>query len=174
MKKGYTHVYTGNGKGKTTAALGLAVRAAGSGLRTLFIHFMKDYQYSEVHGLFFLSQFIQIEQFGSDRFVVDRRQPTAEEVASIKKALTRTRRAYKENLHDIIVLDEIFPAFYFGIITIEEILAIINEKPDNIELALTGRYCPQEVIDAADLVTEMKEIKHYYTKGVLSRKGIDS
>jgi cob(I)alamin adenosyltransferase len=174
MKKGYTHVYTGNGKGKTTAALGLSMRAAGSGLRTLFIHFMKDYQYSEIHGLFFLSQFIQIEQFGNDRFVVERREPTAEETASIKEALARTRRAYKDNQHDIIVLDEIFPAFYFGIIKIEEILSLIKDKPEHIELVLTGRYCPQEVIDAADLVTEMKEVKHYYAQGVLSRQGIDS
>ncbi|HEX2982532.1 MAG TPA: cob(I)yrinic acid a,c-diamide adenosyltransferase [Ignavibacteriales bacterium] len=173
MKKGYTHIYTGNGKGKTTAALGLAVRAAGSGFKTLFIHFMKNFDYSEIHGLFFLSQFIQMEQFGSDWFVVNRRPPTPEEISSIKAGLKRTEEAFNSNHYDVIVMDEIFPAFYFGVVTAEEIISVMKKKPENVELVLTGRYCPPEVMEHADLITEMKEVKHYYMQGVLSRKGID-
>lgn len=173
MKKGYTHIYTGNGKGKTTAALGLAIRAAGAGFKTLFVHFMKDFDYSEKHGLFFLSQFISIEQFGNDWFVVNRRPPTPEEIISIKAGLKRVQDAFNSRQYDVIVMDEIFPAFYFGAVTASEIISLMEKKPEHVELVLTGRYCPPEIIERADLVTDMKEVKHYYMQGALSRKGID-
>ena len=173
-KQGYVHVYTGNVKGKTSAAIGLAVKAAGAGLKTLFIQFMKEYPYSELKSLKNLSDFIKVEQFGGDKFVYEKRLPDEIEKNEIFAGLTRAAGMMESDEFDIIVLDEIFVAIYFGAIQSDELIQfIVNRNPAK-ELILTGRYAPDSIINLADLVTEMKEIKHYYTKGVLSRRGIDS
>jgi len=174
LKKGYIQVYTGNGKGKTTAAIGQAVRAAGAGLKTVIIQFMKEYPYSEIVSLNELSKWITVEQYGKDDFVYKGKMPGEEDLAVSLRALKRAEDIMLCNEYDIIILDEIIVAIYFKLFPISDVIDLINKKPDNVELILTGRYCPEEIIEKADLVTEMKEIKHYYTKNVLSRKGIES
>lgn len=174
LDKGYVQIYTGNGKGKTSAALGIALRAAGAGYKTLIIQFMKKFPYSETSSLQKLSDLIVVEQWIGDKFVIKRSAPSEEELDEAKRALERVRDALSGNEFDIIIMDEICVSIYFKLYDTNEILEIIKSKPNGKELILTGRYCPKELIDAADLVTEMKEIKHYYEQGVLSRKGIDS
>lgn len=174
FKKGYTQIYTGNGKGKTTAAIGQAVRAAGFGLRTYMIQFMKEYPYNEIKSLKSLSKFITVEQCGKDDFVYKKELPSEEEKEKVKNGLTSGLEKMKSKKYNIIILDEALVSIYFKLLTEEDILDFINKKPHNIELIITGRYAPQSIINAADLVTEMKEIKHYYLKGVPARKGIES
>ena len=174
LKKGYIQIYTGNGKGKTTAALGVALRAAGAGLKTFIMQFMKEFPYSELESLKRLTDFIDIEQKGKDDFVYKNELPGKDEIKKAFNALTETKNKMLKKEYDIIILDEILAALYFKLIKPEDVLSFINEKPEQVELILTGRYAPKEIIDKADLVTEMNEIKHYYQQGVLSRKGIDS
>ena len=173
-KKGYIQVYTGNGKGKTTAAIGQAIRAAGFGLKIYFAQFMKEYPYSELESLKLLKEWITIEQYGKDDFVYRKELPNDEEVSRAKQGLDIAYKKMISNKFDLIILDEILVTVYFKLFKEEDIFPFIDDKPENVELILTGRYCPQSIIDKADLVTEMKEVKHYYTQGVLSRKGIES
>ncbi|MFO7892169.1 MAG: cob(I)yrinic acid a,c-diamide adenosyltransferase [Longimicrobiales bacterium] len=174
MKRGYVQVYTGNGKGKTTAALGQAVRSAGAGLRTFIVQLMKEYPYSELDGLEPLADAITIEQYGGDAFVYKGEMPGREEKAKAEAALDRALEVMEAGDHDVVVLDEVCAAIYFELITVGQLLAVLDAKPGNVELVLTGRYCPQEIIDRADLVTEMKEVKHYYQDDVKARKGFES
>lgn len=174
LKNGFIQVYTGNGKGKTTAALGQALRAAGDGLKSYFLMLMKEFPYSEVKALDSFSGLIKVVQACGDEFVYKRVLPSGEEKSKAKNALNDAFNAMHSNKFDIIILDEALVSIYFKLISIEDILPFFNEKPANVELILTGRYCPQELIEKADLVTEMKEVKHYYEKGVLSRRGIES
>lgn len=174
LEKGFIQIYTGNGKGKTTAAIGQAVRATGFGLRTYFVMFMKEFPYNEVKSLQMLKEFISIVQVGKDDFVYKKVPPSDAEKLKIKNALDTAKTKMLSGEYDLIVLDEILVSIYFGLLDKEEVISFVDEKPDNVELILTGRYCPQEIIDKADLVTEMKEVKHYYEKGVLARKGIES
>lgn len=174
LKKGFVHIYTGNGKGKSTAAIGQAVRAAGFGLKTYFAQFMKEYPYNELNSLKHLSQWITIEQFGGDEFVYKKELPGEEELVKAKKGLQTAREKMLSGEYDLIILDEAIVAIYFKLITIENLVEFIKSKPENVELILTGRYCPEKLIELADLVTEMKEVKHYYQKGIPSRRGIDS
>ena len=170
----YIQIYTGNGKGKTTAAIGQAVRAAGSGLRTLFMMFMKDYPYGEIKSLKRLSEWITVEQYGNDDFVLRKQPPNQQECAIARQALDRAYKAIIGKKYDIVALDEICVAVYFGLFTAEDVLPLLDEKPDEVELILTGRYCPKQWLAKADLVTQMEEIKHYYRNGVTSRKGFES
>ena len=171
--KGYIQVYTGNGKGKTTAALGLAFRALGCGLKTYIGQFMKGQKYSELDAVKTVSRYITIEQYGKTEFTLVREHPDAEDLRLAKAGLLKARKAMLSGKYDIIVLDEINTAHFFQLITVNEMLELVTEKPDGVELIFTGRYAPQELIDAADLVTEMIEVKHYYRKGIISRKGIE-
>ncbi len=173
-EKGYIQIYTGNGKGKTSAAIGVAVRAAGIGLKTYFVQFMKVFPYSEVESLKKLENFITLEQFGKDDFIFRKEPPNKEEIAETKKGLNSAKEKMLSGNYDIIILDEICVSIYFSLFTTEEILDFMNEKPVNVELILTGRYCPQAIVEKADLVSEIEEIKHYYSQGILSRKGFDS
>jgi cob(I)alamin adenosyltransferase len=174
LKTGFIQVYTGNGKGKTTAAIGQAVRAAGAGFRTYIIQFMKEYPYSEINTLKRLEDLITIEQKGNDDFVYKKELPSENEKEKVRAALIRTEELMLGGSYDLIILDEVLVSIYFKLFSTEEIISFIKKKPENVELILTGRYCPQEIIEHSDLVTEMKEVKHYYTKGILSRKGIES
>ncbi len=169
----YIQVYTGNGKGKTTAALGQAIRAAGSGLKTFIVMFMKDHPYGEVKSLKKFSEWITVEQYGNDKFVFRKQPPSDKDRAIARQALDRAREVLLSGQYDIVILDEICVTVYFGLLTADDLLPLLDEKPKDVELILTGRYCPQEWIDRADLVTEMREVKHYYQQGVVSRKGFE-
>jgi len=170
----YIQIYTGNGKGKTTAAIGQAVRAAGYRMSTLIIMFMKNYPYSEMESLKYLSEWITVEQYGDDEFVLRKQPPSKRDRDIAHRALKRAYDAVVRKQYDIVILDEICVAAYFNLIAVDEVVAILDDKPDAVELILTGRYCPKEWIDKADLVSEMLEIKHYYNKDVLARKGFES
>jgi cob(I)alamin adenosyltransferase len=169
--KGYVQVYTGDGKGKTTAALGLALRASGHGLHTYIGQFMKGQRYGELDALRD-HPFIVLEQHGESR-CIRREEVTPEHVAQARRGLGRAREAMLSGEYDIIVLDEVNVAIWFGLLTVEEVLAFLDQKPAHVEVILTGRRAPQELIDRADLVTEMREVKHYYAQGVPAREGIE-
>lgn len=171
--QGYIQIYTGNGKGKTTAALGLALRAAGHGLMTYMGQFLKGQDYGELHAVNELSPLITIEQFGRQGFIHVTKDPDSEDIQKAKEGLEKCRKAMLSQRYTIIILDEINVAIDFNLITEQELHAFLDQKPENIEVILTGRYAPESLISRADLVTEMKEIKHYYTKDVPARKGIE-
>ncbi|HIE38165.1 MAG TPA: cob(I)yrinic acid a,c-diamide adenosyltransferase [Anaerolineales bacterium] len=171
LSKGYVQVYTGDGKGKTTAALGLALRASGHGMRTYIGQFMKGQQYGELDALRDHS-YVTIEQYGDVR-CIRREEVTPEHVAQARRGLERARGAMLSGRYDIVVLDEVNVAIWFGLLTVEEVLALLDEKPEDVELVLTGRRAPEALIERADLVTEMREVKHYYRQGVVARPGIE-
>ncbi|HSH35407.1 cob(I)yrinic acid a,c-diamide adenosyltransferase [Schnuerera sp.] len=171
MEKGYIQVYTGNGKGKTTAALGLAIRAICAGKKVFFGQFIKGMDYSELKSVEYIPNF-KIEQFGRDCFIYN--EPTEEDIKLAKEGLEKCRKILKEGKYDIVVLDELNIAVYFKLFTSEEVIEILKEKASHVEVIITGRYAEDNIVELADLVTEMKEIKHYYNEGVEARKGIES
>ncbi len=172
LKKGYVQIYTGNGKGKTTAALGLALRAAGNEMNVFIGQFMKGQDYGELKAAARLEPFVTIEQFGQPTFVhVDK--ASEEDIRLAQEGLARCREAMTSGRYDIVILDEVNVAIFFKLVTTEQVLELIEQKPEQVELVLTGRYAPEELVNKADLVTEMREIKHYYAQGVVARKGIE-
>ena len=173
LGKGYVPVYTGNCKGKTTAALGLAFRAIGRGLKTYIGQFMKGQQYGELEAAKLVKNYMTIEQYGKKAFIHVQNPPEQEDVRMAQEGLEKARQAMMQGHYDIVIFDEIITAHYFHLISLEDILDIIRNKPDHVEVVMTGRYAPKELIDAADLVTEMVEIKHYYQQGVGARDGIE-
>jgi cob(I)alamin adenosyltransferase len=168
--KGYVQVYTGNGKGKTTASLGLALRAAGAGLNVYIVQFLKKGDYSEIKAL---SRFknITIEQYGLGKFV--KGKPSDEDIAAGAKGYSKLVKILKENKHDLVIAEEGNVAVMCNLISEDELLSLIDMKPVSVELVITGRGATAKVIERADLVTEMKEIKHYYKNGVKARVGIE-
>ncbi|MHB1355369.1 MAG: cob(I)yrinic acid a,c-diamide adenosyltransferase [Anaerolineae bacterium] len=168
--RGLVQIYTGDGKGKTTAALGLALRAAGWGLRSYIAQFMKGQDYGELHSLIRLAPEITIEQFGQPSFI---HIASAEDISLAQQGLACARTALQSAKYTIVILDEICIAMHFRLIRLEQVLELIDQRPPTVELVLTGRRAPQELIDRADLVTEMREIKHPYQRGVPARKGIE-
>jgi len=173
LEKGYVQVYTGNCKGKTTAALGLAFRAMGRGLKTYIGQFMKGQMYGELAAAELVKPYITIEQYGKKGFIHVQNPPEQEDINMAQEGLQRARQAMLRGSYNIVVFDEIITAHYFHLISLADILDIINIKPEGVEVVFTGRYAPKELIDAADLVTEMVEIKHYYQQGVSARDGIE-
>ena len=173
LGKGYVQVYTGNSKGKTTAALGLAFRAMGRGLKTYIGQFLKGQHYSELDAAKTVSPYITIEQYGRDTFIHVQQPPREEDVRDAQAGLARAKEAMLSGEYDIVIFDEICTASHFNLISVKDTLDIIAHKPDGVEVVFTGRYAPAEVIAAADLVTEMVEVKHYYEKGVRARDGIE-
>jgi cob(I)alamin adenosyltransferase len=169
--KGYIQVYTGNGKGKTTAALGLAIRAAGAGLKVYMAQFIKHGAYSEIKGLNRFSDAITVEQFGGGRFIKGR--PSAADVTVARKGLDKVKTILAAGKHAVVILDEANVAVSLNLFAEDELLEIIEHRPDNVEIIITGRGAGPRIIAAADLVTEMKEIKHYFKKGVEARIGIE-
>ncbi len=171
--KGYIHCYTGTGKGKTTSALGLSLRAAGHKKRVLIIQFMKgNIDYGELKGVELLAPYVTLKQFGRAEFV-SKENPENIDIEFAKKGFQYAKSCIVSGDWDIIILDEINVALDFKLIDIEEVLEILRVKPENLEIILTGRDAPPEIINIADLVTEMREVKHYYTSGVMGRKGIE-
>jgi cob(I)alamin adenosyltransferase len=164
-------IYTGNGKGKTTAAIGLTIRAAGSGMKVFFGQFVKGMAYNEVS--IFAEQIPQIdhELFGRSCFI--RRDPAPEDYDSAIKGLEKVKNVIQSGKYELIVLDELNIALYYQLIPIEAVLQLINALPREVELVITGRYAPEALIEKADLVTEMNEIKHYFKQDIKARKGIE-
>jgi len=169
--KGYIHIYTGDGKGKTTAALGLALRAAGAGLQVYIAQFLKKGSYSEIKALDRFADRITLEQFGLGRFV--RGKPQEEDIAAAAEGLQRIKSVMTAGGHQLIVLDEANVAVACGLFSLDALLEIIDLKPDDLELVITGRGAAPEVIERADLVSEIKSLKHYFEKGVAARVGIE-
>lgn len=173
LGKGYIHVYTGEGKGKTTASLGLAVRAAGHGLHTVIIQFMKGWiDYGELKGVAMLSPFVEIHQAGRDTFV-NKKNPDPEDVRLAREGWELAKAVILGRKADLVVLDEINCAVDFGLLPAGEVLDVLRRKPDGMEIVMTGRGAAREFVEIADLVTEMREIKHYYAKGVDARVGVE-
>jgi cob(I)alamin adenosyltransferase len=171
--QGYIHVYTGDGKGKTTAALGLALRAAGAGLRVFIAQFVKGMRYSEIAALERLSGLVTVRQYGRSCFI--RRTPEDEDVAAARAGLDELRRMFDRggDGYRLFILDEANIATHFGLFSADELLDLMDRKPRDAELVITGRKADPRVLGRADLVTEMYEVKHYYTRGVEARTGIE-
>ena len=170
--KGLVQVFTGNGKGKTTAALGTVLRAAGHGLKIFIVFFMKGkYPYGEFSTLPKLPN-VEVASFGL-RCLIDPAKINPEEIEQAKLALSTARKAMLSGKYDLVVLDEVNVAVYFKLIELDEVIRLINDKPQNVELILTGRYAEARLIELADLVTEMVKLKHPYDSGVQARKGIE-
>ena len=159
MEKGYVQIYTGNGKGKTTAALGLITRAVGNNFKIFFCQFLKGRDYGELHTLKKFETVVH-ERYGRGVFIRSKEFVTDED----KKLM---REGYE------VIADEILGTLRYDLISVDEIKFLIENKPETTELVLTGRNAPNELIELADLVTEMKEVKHYFQKGVMARKGIE-
>ena len=168
---GYIHVYTGNGKGKTTAALGLALRATGAGLKVYIGQFMKKRNYSELKSLEKFSESITIEQFGRQRFIGQK--VTEEDKLLAQEGFEKVKKVIDDGKYNLIILDEINVALSYGLLKEDEVIEIIKCRPKAQEIVLTGRNAPNKIVELADLVTEMKEIKHYFKHGVKARKGIE-
>jgi cob(I)alamin adenosyltransferase len=173
LGKGYVHIYTGNGKGKTTTALGLAFRAMGHGLKTYVGQFMKGQHYGELDAARMVPSYITIEQYGKNTLIHVKNPPDPADVRMAQEGLAKAKTAMLSGRYDIIILDEITTAHYFHLISLDDMLELIKQKPEGIELIFTGRYAPNELIDAADVVTEMTEVKHYYQKNINARDGIE-
>ena len=175
-EKGYLQVYTGNGKGKTTSAIGLAVRALGNNLSVFIGQFVKGMKYSEIFCLEKLNNNIKekliIKQFGRQCFI--NYEPDNEDFRLAKEGWNEIKEIIISGSFDVIIADELSIAVFYKLINLEDILYTIDNRKDTSELIITGRYMPKEIIDKADLVTEMNEIKHYYKKGIIARKGIES
>ncbi len=171
LSAGYVHVYTGDGKGKTTAAIGLAIRAAGAGLHVLFTQFIKGMTSSEIAALQTFSDQITVRQYGRGRFI--RGGPCREDIGAAERGLVEIERALVEGDYDMIVLDEANVAVQCNLFSVDKLVELIASKPPDIEMVITGRNAPSCLLDYADVVTEMREIKHYYRKGIMARIGIE-
>ncbi len=170
--KGFVQCYTGNGKGKTTASIGLAIRAAGWGRHSIIIQFLKGQKSGEQIALKQFNDLITIVTYGSKNFYIPGNNDT-EYKALAHKAYSHCMEACGDSSYDIIICDEILTALHFKLLTLKETIGLIQTKLPETELILTGRYLPKKLYPYCDLITEMKEIKHYYTQGVPARKGIE-
>ena len=169
--KGYVQLYTGDGKGKTTAAFGLALRATGAGKRVFLGQFVKGKRYSETEAVEQMIPRITIRQFGRDCFIV--KNPEKEDIEAARNGLKEVEKIIRSGNYDIVILDEACIAIYYRLFTEEELIGILDNRPEGTEIVITGRYATPGLIGYADLVTEMKEVKHYYQQGVKARKGIE-
>jgi cob(I)alamin adenosyltransferase len=171
LEKGLIHIYTGPGKGKTTAALGLGLRAAGAGLKVHMIQFMKGRRYSEIDSIKSLPNFT-IVQHGRDEFVL-KEKPAKIDIDLAKKGFSHTKDVVNNGKYDLVILDELNVVVDYNLIPLKDVIKLIEGKPEKLELILTGRDAHPDLVKVADVVTEMLEIKHPYQQGVLARKGID-
>ncbi len=171
--KGFIQCYTGDGKGKTTAALGLALRAAGHNKKIIVFQFMKgQINYGELESIKKLSPNVKIIQGGRKEFV-SKENPEEIDIKLAKDCWDKAKEAIFSKNYDIVILDELNVALDFKLLPIDEIISTLKDKPENVEIIITGRYAPKEIIEISDLVTEMKEVKHYYNKGIPEREGFE-
>jgi cob(I)alamin adenosyltransferase len=174
LNPGLVQVYTGNGKGKTTASLGLALRAVGHGFRVYVLQFMKGSTvYGELESARRLAPQLTIEQVGRDTFV-SRSHPDPKDLEMARNGFQKARQVVLSGDFDLVILDEINCAVDFGLVPLEALKELIRSKPAHTELVLTGREVHPEIVEMADLVTEMREVKHYFNSGQHARKGIES
>lgn len=171
MIKGYIQIYTGNGKGKTTCALGLAIRAMGAENKVFIGQFLKSGKYSEVNSLKKFPDQLTLEHYGLGKFVEGK--PSEEDIKVGIEGYHRIAEIIKKGEHDLVIIDEGNVAVKYGIISEQQLLDLFEMKPDHVEIVVTGRGATEAVMVRADLVTEMKEIKHYYKQGVEARVGIE-
>ena len=172
LEKGFVHIYTGEGKGKTTSALGLSVRAVCAGLKVYFAQFLKGQETSELCLVSnFATDAFTIRQFGTEHFVIGK--PSQRDIEVARYGFEEILKITKSSQYDLIVLDEFNTALHFELIPIQQAIDLIRNKNPKTELVITGRNAPKELLDIADLVTEMREIKHYFKTGVFARKGIE-
>lgn len=172
LEKGLVQVYTGDGKGKTSAAFGAALRAIGRGLKVYIIQFIKGgFDYGELYVVEKLPN-LKVAAFGRGKFVTEV-SPHEEDVKLAREAFELAKKVIQSGEYDMVILDEINIALNLKLVNADETLQLIKNKPTHVELILTGRYAPPKIIEAADLVTEMKEIKHPFTLGIKPRKGIE-
>ena len=169
--KGYIQVYTGNGKGKTTAALGLTLRACGAGKRVLFAQFIKKGNYAEVEAMRYHLPTVDVRQYGLGRFISG--APTEEDIRAAQDGLLELEWLIHNVGYDVVVLDEANVAVHRGLFAVEELIRLIQSRPEGMEIVLTGRHAPPEILAIADLVTEMREVKHYFRAGIPAREGIE-
>ena len=172
LAKGMMQVYTGDGKGKTTCALGLALRAVGQGFQVYMVQFLKGRETGEAQAAARLAPDMTLRYLGRPG-LVNLRSPDPEDVARLREAWDLARQVLAAGEHDLVILDEINLALTHGLIPLEEALEVLRQRPPWVEVVLTGRQAPPEVVDLADLVTEMRPVKHYYEAGVKSRRGIE-
>jgi cob(I)alamin adenosyltransferase len=173
MKKGLIQVYTGDGKGKTTAALGLALRAVGHGMKVLIIQFMKgSIEIGEIKAAQKLAPYLTIVPMGRETFV-SKDNPHPEDIKIAREGLLLSQKAIQNGEYDVVILDEINVAIEYGLISISDLLHLLDSKPNEVEIVLTGRNARPELLERADLVTEMVKRKHYFDEGVPARKGIE-
>jgi len=170
-RKGYIQVYTGDSKGKTTAALGLALRAIGAGHKVFIAQFIKKGKTSEHKALERFKDLLEIRQYGTGFIRTEKPMPA--DIEAAKTGLFEAEKIIKSGIYDMVILDEINVAIFKKLVSVEEVLKLIEIKPPHVELVLTGRYADEKIIEKADLVTEMKEIKHYFNAGVGARLGIE-
>lgn len=170
MEKGYIHIYTGDGKGKTTAAIGLAIRALGAGKKVYIGQFIKGMKYSEYRILEEMDN-LKIQLLGRDCFID--KDPDEEDLRLAQEGLKTCKDILGQGNYDLVILDEVTIALFYKLFTVDQLIEVLKKKADHVEVVLTGRSADERLIEMADLVTEMKEIKHYYRQGILSREGID-
>lgn len=173
MTRGYVQVYTGDGKGKTTAAIGLAVRAVGAGLKVYIGQFIKEMEYGEIRMIRERVPEITAELFGTEAGCIIDRAPDEKDRQAAREGLAHARESIRSGDYQVVILDELTIAIDLGLISPEEAIGLIEEKPDHVELIITGRNAPEEILARADLISEVREERHYYRQGVLSRRGIE-
>ena len=168
---GYVQIYTGDGKGKTTAAIGLAIRALGAGWRVFIAQFLKAGAYSEHKALAQFSDHLTIKTYGRNVFI--KGKPEDEDRRLAQKACEEISEVVASGRYRLVILDEANVAVHYGLISVDQILELINRRADAVELVITGRYAHPRLIDRADLVTEMREVKHYFARGIKAREGVE-
>jgi len=172
LETGLVQVYTGDGKGKTSAAFGLALRAIGRGLKVYIIQFIKGgFDYGELYAIKQLPN-LELKAFGRGKFIIEK-PPEEVAVKFASEAFELAGKIISSGKHDIVILDEINVALNLKLLDVDNVVKLAKNKPKHVELVLTGRHAPPEIIEAADLVTEMREIKHPFKKGMPPRKGIE-
>jgi cob(I)alamin adenosyltransferase len=169
--KGLIQVYTGNGKGKTTAALGQALRAVGRNMKVLIIQFMKKWDYGEIHSISRIPN-MTLKTFGTQKFII-KGKAEKKDYEEAKNAFQAGIQGVYSGEYDMVIFDELNMALYFNLLDLNRVITKLKEKPKNVEVIITGRMAPNEMITIADLVTEMKEIKHPFKNGVKARVGIE-
>jgi cob(I)alamin adenosyltransferase len=171
MIKGLIQVYTGDGKGKTTAALGLALRAAGRNMKVLIVQFMKKWDYGELHSVKLIPN-ITLKTFGTKEFVYKGKVKKID-YEEAQKAFSFGVEGTQSGNYDIVIFDELNMALYYELLNLKEVVEKLKGRPDGVEVVITGRKAPEEIIEIGDLVTEMREVKHPYQKGIKARMGIE-
>ena len=172
LKQGLIQVYTGDGKGKTTCALGLALRAVGQGFRVFMVQFLKTDDTGEVQAARRLAPDFTMESFGTPGFP-RLSEPDPETLAAARQAFARARQVILAGEHDLVILDEVNLSLAANLVPLAEMLEVLRRRPPHVEVVLTGRNAPPELVDLADLVTEMRPVKHYFEAGVKARRGIE-